>query len=107
MEKMAKSLTSPLKHYLPEDLAAANAEIESTIYAASGLFEDLEHKGLVRGNGHHIRQRVAAFAAGLMAERWKGSVTCHDCGDLVSRLCYSYDSERKVHVCIDCRGGMK
>ena len=48
----------------------AAAEIANSVYEATSLYETLEYKRKVRGNGHHIRQKVAAFAVSLMEERW-------------------------------------
>lgn len=44
--------------------------IENAVYEASALFERLEWVNKVRGNGHHIRQNIAAKAGELMRERW-------------------------------------
>ena len=55
------------------DLEDAVGRIENMVYGASELFELLEFAGPVRGNGHHIRQQVAAFAGNLMRERWIGT----------------------------------
>ncbi len=52
------------------DREAASAELGSAVYAAAILLERLEDAGKVRGNGHHMAQSVAAFATGLLAERW-------------------------------------
>jgi len=55
------------------DLGAAKAEVANAVYAATGIFEDLEALGKVRGNGHHMRQHISTAAEDLMAERWVGS----------------------------------
>ena len=52
------------------DLESAQAEIESRVYEAAMLFERLENAGRIRGNGHHMAQRVAEVAASLLTERW-------------------------------------
>lgn len=49
----------------------AEADVLNAAYAAvTGLFEGLEHAGRVHGNGHHMAQKVAQFAADLLKERW-------------------------------------
>lgn len=48
----------------------AAAKVSNEVYKATSAFEDLEAQGLVIGNGHHMRQRVAEFAASLVRERW-------------------------------------
>lgn len=53
---------------------AAVNRISNLVYEATALFERLEGAGLVRGNGHHMRQKVAAFAQEMVEERWKGPV---------------------------------
>jgi hypothetical protein len=49
----------------------AKAEIENRVYEVCLLYEELEGKGKVRGNGHHMAQKVAKFASDLMEERWE------------------------------------
>lgn len=44
--------------------------IENAVYEAGALFERLEGVNKVRGNGHHMRQNIAAKAGELMRERW-------------------------------------
>lgn len=48
----------------------AAAKISNEVYKATAMFERLEMQGLVIGNGHHMQQRVAEFAASLVRERW-------------------------------------
>jgi hypothetical protein len=55
------------------DLAEACSQITNRVYTASLLFEQLEHRGAVSGNGHHAAQQVAAFAEKEMRERWRTS----------------------------------
>lgn len=45
--------------------------IENFVYDATALFEMLEWVNKVYGNGHHMRQNIAAKAGELMRERWK------------------------------------
>ena len=54
------------------DLESAKAEMSNRTYEAAILFERFECAGKVRGNGHHMAQKVAAFAAALLEERWVG-----------------------------------
>jgi hypothetical protein len=51
---------------------AAVARIGNLVYEATALFERLEGADLVWGNGHHARQKIAAFAQHMIAERWRG-----------------------------------
>jgi len=44
--------------------------IGQEIYDNSHLFERLEGVGKVRGNGHHIMQKMASLAQEMMVERW-------------------------------------
>lgn len=54
-------------------LQDAEAELSKRVYAATRLIEELEFAGHVRGNGHHIRQEIAAFAVKLLREQWEES----------------------------------
>jgi phosphotransacetylase len=53
-------------------LEEAQAKIQNEVYAATLILEKLEVAGLVTGNGHHMRQKVAAFASEMVKERWTG-----------------------------------
>ena len=53
------------------NLDTARDEVCGAIYEASGLFEILEGKGKIYGNGHHIRQELSRFAMQLMEDYWK------------------------------------
>ena len=53
------------------DLETAQNELSNEVYAAAGIIELLEGQGKVRGNGHHIRQNIAAYAENLLKERWR------------------------------------
>ena len=50
---------------------AVKAELESSVYAACKILEELEHKGLLRGNGHHARQAIANFAVQELKGRYR------------------------------------
>jgi phosphotransacetylase len=52
-------------------LAEAQAEISCTVYAATALLERLETEGLILGNGHHARQKLAQMAADDLKARWR------------------------------------
>ncbi len=45
-------------------------DLENGIYEATAVFEGLEHAGLIRGNGHHLRQEAARLVAELLDSRW-------------------------------------
>lgn len=51
-------------------LEQAEAEISRKVYEACLLFERMENRSKVRGNGHHMAQQMAKQAADLMRERW-------------------------------------
>lgn len=53
-----------------EERQEYEAELSREVYGASELLERLERKGLLFGNGHHMRQKVATFAVGLLKSRW-------------------------------------
>ena len=61
-----------------EDIDRAAAHLSNAVYEAAAPLERLEAAGLVRGNGHHLRQRVAEFAAALLRERWAGPPAAED-----------------------------
>lgn len=48
----------------------AAAEISKAVYAATGIFEKLEGEGLISGNGHHARQKIAHAAVEDLRARW-------------------------------------
>jgi hypothetical protein len=51
-------------------LEFARAEISNRVYEAARLFETLECAKRVRGNGHHLAQDVAGYAAQRLEDRW-------------------------------------
>jgi hypothetical protein len=53
------------------DFETAKAELEGKVYEAASYFENLEHKGLIYGNGHHAAQEIAAYAVECLKQRWK------------------------------------
>lgn len=53
------------------DLGEASSEIGNLVYEATYLFEKLEHRGVLSGNGHHMRQQIAEEAGKLLRERWR------------------------------------
>ncbi len=56
--------------YRDMTLDQAVADIGNTIYASSGLFEDLENAGHIHVNGHHLRQQLAEYAQKLLHDAW-------------------------------------
>lgn len=66
-----------LSNRISMSLYEAKAELSARIYEATRMIEDLEHcraesgARRIRGNGHHIRQQIVAFAADLLEERWQ------------------------------------
>jgi hypothetical protein len=51
----------------------AEAEISKAVYEATAIFERLEGQGLIMGNGHHARQKLAQAAVEDLRSRWKNS----------------------------------
>jgi len=51
-------------------LKEAKNNICNDVYEGSRIIESLEMKGKISGNGHHIRQKIAAYAEKIMEERW-------------------------------------
>lgn len=62
----------PRRRPLNMPLDLADSTLSNRVYEATALFEQLEGAGLVRGNGHHMRQEVCQFACDLLKERWTG-----------------------------------
>lgn len=54
------------------DLPEAERQLRNAIYEASRIFETLERAGLIKGNGHHARQKLAQKAVDDLRERWIG-----------------------------------
>jgi len=52
------------------DLNKAKNELSNAVYQATFLIEMLESVGKVRGNGHHIRQKLAKMVEDFLGERW-------------------------------------
>jgi phosphotransacetylase len=55
----------------PTTLEEASAEVSKAVYAATAAFERLEGDGLIMGNGHHARQKLAQAAVEDLKARWK------------------------------------
>lgn len=53
-------------------LKDAEIDLANAVYEATGMIEDWEIQGSVRGNGHHIRQLIAAEAILILRKRWLG-----------------------------------
>jgi flavin-binding protein dodecin len=60
---------------VPTAREAAEAALSNAVYQATRSLEDLEHAGLIRGNGHHMRQAAADHAVMMLRERWTGGDT--------------------------------
>lgn len=67
-------MSHPLIEQIKEDtdLEGAKYIVERVIYDAGLVFERLEGKGLVIGNGHHAAQDLAQSAIEMLEERWRG-----------------------------------
>lgn len=61
----------PRKQPVKCSLKDAEAVLSNDVYAATELFEHLEASGLVKGNGHHLRQAVVEFAVSELRKRWQ------------------------------------
>ncbi len=59
--------TRPVQMTLDE----ACARISSDVYRATELFDRLEGAGLIDGNSHHARQKLATAAVESLRARWK------------------------------------
>ena len=66
---LAKAL-DPRNKPVVFSLSDAQQRLSRSIYDASLLLEQLEGAGLVIGNGHHMRAKIAEFATNLLKERW-------------------------------------
>lgn len=53
------------------DYESVKNELECKVYEATKILEELEREGLVFGNGHHMRQAIAAEAVEMLKLRWK------------------------------------
>ena len=51
------------------DLEKVKNDLGNDLYKVLGIFEELEHKGVLYGNGHHMSQKVIEFAQNLIDER--------------------------------------
>ena len=49
------------------------ARVSNKVYEATRLIEDLEGAGVLRCNGHHVRQRIAALATDELKSIWDAS----------------------------------
>jgi len=56
-------------------LEEAMAFISNRVYEATAIIEQLEGAGLISGNGHHARQKLAGLAAEEIKKRWLGQKT--------------------------------
>jgi hypothetical protein len=44
--------------------------LSNAVYDACYLFEELEHKGQIKGNGHHHAQKIVKDAEDLLKKMW-------------------------------------
>lgn len=66
-EKHANEMSAEEKKAALEDAAT---DMSSAVYKAAALYERLENRGLILGNGHHIRQQLAREAVLMLRDRW-------------------------------------
>jgi hypothetical protein len=52
-------------------LEGAKSYVTHEVYRTALIFERLEDEGLIKGNGHHLAQRLAAEAERLLEESWQ------------------------------------
>jgi len=71
-DELEKAL-DPRLHPVQMTREAAESLITTHVYEATALLEQLEAAGLISGNGHHARQKLAQLAALEIRERWTGS----------------------------------
>ena len=53
-----------------EDYDEIEAFVGNVIYYTSLIFEKLEDAGRIRGNGHHIAQKISSYAQEQLKEHW-------------------------------------
>jgi len=63
-----------------------SGSIESRVYEATELLERLEGAGLLRGNGHHARQKLAAFAGQIANTMGHGELRTKITDEAVAQL---------------------
>lgn len=56
-----------LKNMTKED---AKRLLSISVYQATSLIDKLEGAGKIRGNGHHARQKLSAYAEEEVEGRW-------------------------------------
>lgn len=73
VQALAHTSTSTLMRQRLQEMSREELEIElsNRVYEAARLIEQLEHVGLVLGNGHHAAQSIAEFAVKELKSRWK------------------------------------
>ena len=84
-----------LKQITLED---AQCELSNKVYASCFMYEQLEHLGKVRGNGHHIMQELCEMSTKLLAERWIADVENDTAEDITSS-----DVDRSVKARNKCQ----
>jgi len=53
------------------ELKEALRLISNKVYQAATFAEDVEHQGLIFGNGHHVAQDIAAYAQAKILLQWR------------------------------------
>jgi len=70
-EVLSDQATQTEERPVDPELEEAVRKLINGIYpTCSEVFEDLEHKGKIIGNGHHIAQKVLKHTEDLLRERW-------------------------------------
>ena len=71
LQKALDPRTRPVQMTLED----AQHEIQRRVYEATAIIEQLEGAGLLSGNGHHARQKIAEVASEEIKKRWIGPRT--------------------------------
>lgn len=69
-EKDFESAPEQAEQLSEKILTEARADLSNAVYKAAEIFERMERLGLIRGNGHHMRQALAEHAVKMLEERW-------------------------------------
>ena len=67
LEKILAKLNKEPRENMP--VLTLKVIVSQHIYEAALIFEQLEHAGLIYGNGHHIAQDIASYAVKLFEKR--------------------------------------
>jgi len=83
-------------------LEDAQGELSNSVYESCFMYEQLEHAGKVRGNGHHIMQELCEMATKLLADRWIKDPTDDPAEDIAEDIAAD-DVDRSVKVRNKCQ----